>query len=533
MKFIIFVIVCLVKFCESNDLKCGRSDNLVESVEFYCESYDEVLPENCTTTFLQWIGTCDKSKVTQLKIGGCDPDKVVQLVGDFMNIRSLDISHSGYESLDAFDLKHQQLIKMNASHNQLTKIPIKFFSNILNVVEVDFSFNDIEFYDFIELPTNLKTVHLSHNNITSPEFCRKLYKLEYLDLSDNLVQVLRNHSFSSKYLKTLRLENNRIYEFDCTVLTWISQGVSVHISWENVKYFTFECIDEQFSVVVGNQREGVFHKPDGIIEMQCKEMNFKSINSFRVHEDHLESIVDVLRCLMPKLQDLDLADNKLEHLDFNLFQRFYNLEDLNSNNTHLPHFDFNWLKNLTKLRSLDISNNNLRKVKNISILEIFRNLYELNVEGNHIENTMELIQHLNSSIRYLHLSGNDLGKVNDTMFERLRNLEYLYLNNTNFSFGNASSFDSMERLQGLYLGYNNLEMIDLNLLPGEQLLELDLGGNNLRNLENLTRSQFPKLKHLVISENCFAYDYLRTFVSKIKEEFPGISLGDPWKQKQP
>ncbi|XP_031636592.1 chaoptin-like [Contarinia nasturtii] len=531
MKFIILFIVFLVKFCESNDLKCGRSDNLVESVEFYCESYEEVLPENCTTTFLQWIGTCDKSKVTQLKIGGCDPDKVVQLVSDFMNIRSLDISHSGYESLDAFDLKHQQLVKVNASHNRLTKIPIKFFSNILNVVEVDFSFNELSKHTDIELPHHLIVVRLSHNHISSAEFCSQLSELEYLDLRNNQITSLNESTITTTTLKTLQLQNNQIQHFECAFFIFIEEGASVYIDWENVEHFTSECMRLPFDVVLGSKDEGFLHTTDGKIEMHCNTSTFESIRSFGINNDHFENVAKSMQCLTPTLRKLVLSDTVVEKLDSKFFQRFYNLEYLHLRHAQLEEFDFTWLKHQKNLRALVLSYNNLTKVYNVPFLKSFEELTSIRLEKNLLENAQEVIQHLKPSIKYLYLTGNHVGSVNDTTFEKLKNLEVLGLDDTELSFVDASPFETLKALKYLHIGFNNIETLDLNTLPGELLYNLHLRGNNLTKLDNLTPSRFPRLKMMAISENLFSCEYLKTFVPKVKRDFPGLSMGDPWTQK--
>lgn len=528
MKNLLIFLVFLVKFCASNDLWCGRSDENLTSVEFYCENFTGTVPENCTTSFLNWITTCDKSNVTALKIGGCDPDKVTEMLADYSNVRSLDISHSGYLSLDLFGLKHENLMMINGSHNQLTKIPRRFFADTPNVVEVDFSYNELE--EQIELPYGVLTVHLAHNKIYRTEFCEYLEELEYLDLSSNAIKYLRSNTIMTMSLKTLRLDDNPLQYVQCSILFWVEQGASVYISWKNVKYFTFECMDAPVKIAVGGENEGIFHISNDDIEMQCGESSFNNIQTFEMNGKNVENAIAVMNCLTSSLVNLDLSGTSLGNLNSNILHRFYNLEELKLNNAQLSEFDFSWIDNYKHLRWINIAENNLKIMKNVSILASFVNLYSLHVEGNQLENTLELIENLSPSVHYLHLSGNYIGEVNETTLRMLPNLQNLYLDHTNLSF-TSGLFEPLKQLQAIDISFNDLPSLDLTLIPGQQIWSLNLKGNNLTTLDQLTRIRFPKLKFLNISYNLFSCEFLKKILKELKNEFPTLILADPWEQK--
>lgn len=164
MKYSVIFVLLLVKFCESNDFECGLSDDQMESVEFYCTNYAGIRPENCSDTFLYTTCRYDKFKVKNLKVGGCDADEVTKLVDEFQNLEKLDLSYSRIESLDAFNFKHDNLKSLNASHNQLADIPPKFFSQMPELKEIDFSFNQLTKID--ELPTKLERIDLTGNKLS-------------------------------------------------------------------------------------------------------------------------------------------------------------------------------------------------------------------------------------------------------------------------------------------------------------------------------------------------------------------------------
>ncbi|XP_031639177.1 leucine-rich repeats and immunoglobulin-like domains protein 1 [Contarinia nasturtii] len=530
MQYFFIFLLCFVKLCASNDLKCGRSDEKVESIEFYCDNFAGIFPGNCTTSFLNWINTSDKSAVTAVKVGGCDPNIVSQLLADFINVRSLDISYSEYVSLDRFGLKHDNLVKVNASHNQLTQIPRKFFADLPNVVEVDFSHNDLEGH--IELPYGVLSVHLANNNISRTEFCEYLEELEYLDLSANSIKYLRTNSITSMSLKTLRLEENPLEYIQCAILFLVEQGGSVYVSWKNVKYFTFECMEEPMTITIDGKNEGTFRSSNGNIELQCGESSLENIHTFEMNGNHIKNAAGVLHCLTSSLVKLDLAETNSGTLNSNVLHRFYNLEELKLNNAKLsPEFDFSWIKNCKHIRWINIAENNLKIIRNAAVLSSFGELFSLHIEGNQLENTLELIEHLTPSVHYLHLSGNYIGEVNDTTFEMLTNLQNLYLDNTNLLLATTGPFKMLRKLEAIDVGYNNIPSLDLTLMPGEQIWSLNLKGNNLTTLDHITRTRFPKLKFLDISYNLFSCEFLETFLKELKSEFPTLMLNDPWTQK--
>lgn len=524
MKYIFIFVLFLVKLCGSNDLKCGRSDGKIELVELYCENYPNVLPNNCTGSFLYWIGAQNKSNVIELKIAGCDPIKVTQFLEDFKNILSLDISYSGLESLDSFDLNLEHLVKLNVSHNKLMEIPTIFFTNLTKVVEIDLSYNQLTTY--FKLPEEIEIVHMSHNKINDFDFTIDLRRIKYLDMRHNKMYNIK--LFDNLIMKTLRLEHNKFSYLDTKIINTVAfYKSSAYISWKDVTSLSFSLHEHPIHITVNGENEGLFYR-DGKIELQCNELGFK--NTERFHISNVENPKDLLRCLTPSLKELELVNCNLGNLDIDFIQRFDNLREINLNNCSVSEFDLIWLKD--NVLSIDIPKNNLKKLGNVSLLKSFDRLMTLDVSENQLENVTELIQYLNPRINFLYLSGNNIGKLNDITFENLKNLDVLYLNNTNLSFESLNPFKALKYLEWLNLEDNKIDSLDLTSMPGERLYTLELSGNNLMELENLTPSRFPKLRLLEISNNLFPCDYLEKFVAKVEDEFDGrLNLYEPWKQK--
>lgn len=473
MKFSVICVLFLIKLCVSNDIECGHSDSTIESLEFYCTHFNGTLPVNCSKSF-SVANIIDKLKVTQLKIGGCDYEKVKQIVGNFRNLRYLDISKSGITSLDSFNHKH--LIKLNASHNRLSSLRPETFANLL--------------------------------------------ELEYLDLSYNFISNIGfDRIFSDNHkLKTLRLENNRINEFDWRFFPLVKRS-SVIISWENINEFKIiESLDKPIRIVVNdqkqlstNQYEGLFQTADGKIELQLHPMSFKAISKFKIHNNHIENPAEILSHLSPSLEFFELTGSCTEKMSLTLLEPFTSLIKLTLKSM-LMDFDASVMRNHTDLVELDISNNNLTWINGAQFFENIKDLLIFKADENQLLNTPELIKHLASGISTLKLSGNFIGKLNATTFERFTNLMILDLSKTNLSFDELRPFEPLRKLDELDISHNDLEnsmfqnsLDSTNFEPTSmtfiRLHRFYAANCKIRDALTLTKLFGPPLSHLDLSGN--------------------------------
>lgn len=77
-----------------------------------------------------------------IKFGGCNLEYVdFQLFSPGAIYFSLDISYSNYATVYPYEIKCEHLVKLNASHNQITAI---YFGGIPNINQIDFSYNKVK-----------------------------------------------------------------------------------------------------------------------------------------------------------------------------------------------------------------------------------------------------------------------------------------------------------------------------------------------------------------------------------------------------
>lgn len=529
MKFFLVFVLIFVKFCDSNDFKCVYFNDTIKSVEFYCENFKGTLPENCTTTYLYSIGYYDKSKVTQLKIGGCHQDKIGQLVEDYKNIQTLDISCSELRSLKPVNIKLEHLQKLNISHNQLKQNPREFCLKLPQLMEVDFSHNNL--HSVWGLSQSLIIINISNNNISyiGSHDLTSLPNLEHLDLSKNTIEKIDHDDIFSKAqnLILLQLEENRYKKFDGKFLLMIKRGVIIHFSWEYITDFEIkENIGKPFRIVLNNKMEGVWPSSDGNrIELHCSEGSFDNIRRLKFVNNHIENPNELIRCLSSSLEKLILIGNFTEKISSTSLEPLTNMWELIINGAQSMEFDFGSIKKPERLCTLDISRNNLKEIGNVSLLENFPLIFLLNVTGNELKNASEIIQHFRGSIARIHLNGNHVGKLNETAFENM-DLYELYLKNTSLSFDDVRLFEPLMRLKQLDISYNNLASANFsvpstalkmlsyfsaahcNITNGSELINLlgsplrilDLSGNNIgHQLNAIIFENFINLQTLNLS----------------------------------
>ncbi|XP_055309001.1 toll-like receptor Tollo [Sitodiplosis mosellana] len=382
---------------------------------------------------------------------------------------------------------------------------------------------------------------------------------------------------------------------------------------------------EKIHVIRTGEKEGVLETSDGRFELHCNDGSFENILNFQAVSNQIENPTEMCHCLTSSLQVLELTGNFEETFDTDLLERFTNLTHLSLKGTQLKKFDLNVMKNHKNLSIIQLPGNNLTKIDNLNVLDNYEYPINLDISDNQLENVPEILKHLTSKTVDLNLSGNFVGKLNATTFERFKDMKRLILKNSSVSFDDLKPFEPFE-LNELDISRNNLEnanftstsmaLKQLQILNvghckvrnisevvkvlGPSLLKLDLVGNflgklhaqtfdnikmglkdlnmsnthltdagiavlkhltkldisknkvkslnftsvsnrlhtlylnenDLKEVDNLTKSHFPMLRSLNISKNQFTCEYLAKFIAQLNEEWPHLMMfGDPWEQK--
>lgn len=543
VNFVLIIIALAVCNVAASDLWCQIVDKSRKSLEQYCHNYNAALPERCT----EQIGEIDTAdEVLHLKIGGCDQSVVAQAIKTYNSVRTLDISHSAYTSMDWLDLRLPNLEQFNASNNEIVSIPAWFFKNARRIETVDLSHNKLANIDreAFESAKRLAKIHLAFNRLHGDEHesFGVAHRLQYIDLRGNRywdVPILSEN----KHLTEIHVEENPIKNFTCRYMDAMNANggddgsgdnsgrVSIYLSWKSITSFAGDqhCAGRKMQIIRNSSVQGVVHTANGAHELHCGgQHTFEMLKNFTAGKDSFKNVIDILPCLGATLETIILIDlTPVQKLNDTSLQPFTNLKRIVLRNVNLTEFDFNWFRHQTDIDELDISQNNLTKLANFTMLSSWpwEKLRELNVAENRLQDASQIIKYLMKNLRKLNLSGNpNFGQLNESTLELLTALETINLASTNLSIANGTNpFDRLYRLSAIDISNNpNLECINVNVFAstfrvlsefraancrfqidvenfGPLMKTLDLSGNQIGKLHNQSFELFPYLKYLNLS----------------------------------
>lgn len=313
----------------------------------------------------------------------------------------------------------------------------------------------------------LEKLIAAHNNMTniSEWTFFNVPNITEIDFSFNKITTLYASNFRrAPKLKVINLSNNRIYNLGPETFRGLFNLRILDLSYNLVS-----TIDKnQFNA--NNSLESLRLESNPIIRIDCEVISFMVLTSVNISLNNVTKIDT--SCLTDSVQ-LDL-ENKSQVI----FRVAKSNSELHCSREH------------------------------------FKNLNQLNIAGNKLNNTVQVIELLGSSLESLNISSNSIGKLTSKTFKMLNNLLHLNLSRSNLSNFGFKSFFHQTKLKSLDISYNSLKKVNFTLLLRNfrNLSILNLEGNNLTEINTVTHFNFPALTTLGISKNHFTCDYLATFL---------------------
>lgn len=325
--------------------------------------------------------------------------------------------------------------------------------------------------------------------------------IETLHLTDQAVNISSALLARFPKLECLTLHNTSLSEFDFAWIKNPSKITQLHISLNHLK------------------------------QLKNTELlkNYDNLDTFKVAENQLENVADILENLSPTIWSLDLSGNNVGLIGVTELHRFKKLNRLRLDNTNLTFTNSDPFEKCEKLISLDLSHNDLENVDFSILKPTLKRIERLAVADCHIPDLSKLIQYLGKSLEQLDLSGNNLENLIADSFKDLPNLWYLSLGNGNLSKLSADIFQHQPGLRFLNISNNLLSQKSLDLQPiAHQLEVLHVSSNDLTEIADFNRKNFPKIRHIGISNNKCSCAYLK----QLMNEFSGVRFSpDSWHQK--
>lgn len=524
---LILILTALLSKSQASSMSCSYINNKTDSVQLSCEFGGFLFPGPTSYSpigcfydlFRSKNQTINRSKVKSLKIVDSACTLIDQDVNElFENVQEFDYTFTK-SSILPLNFQFKNVVKFNASHNELMLISVWNFKTKANLVEVDLSYNEILDIVGITFAHNdkLTTINLSHNDLTAlgEDVFFKLTKLETVDLSFNKINRINKNAFQSNInLQTLRLEQNPMKIFDCHAFLPLKKVAPISLSLEKVSFLVFNCSKSSLFVEANNSAETFVRQSGDGIELHCSEKDFQQLQSFNAAESQLQNISHILKHLPLTLIAIDLSSIDLSEVDVSVFERFENLEYFRINNVTLTSLKPIMFSKKLRLKTLDISNNDLSGVDFKPTFQQLNNLQHLFMSNCKVRNMENVLQSLPPSISHLSLPFNFIGKLTPATFQSFTNLIFLNLSHTNLSNFGFETFYHQTGLQVLDISYNNLGSVDFSLFVRSfnRLSDLNLEGNSLTELNTIVPANFPNMLYLRISKNEFPCYYVANFL---------------------
>lgn len=225
---------------------------------------------------------------------------------------------------------------------------------------------------------------------------------------------------------------------------------------------------------------------------------FKKLESLCLRQNLLTSMSAVSELPVDTLEELDLYDNRINHISSHI-NKFVNLKNLD--------LSFNKIKNiknidkLVNLENLYFVQNKIREIKN---LETLKNLKNLELGGNKIEEISETMNEL-PSVEQLWLGKNKIHKLEN--LSNLVSLRVLSIQSNRIT--KIEGLEKLVNLEELYLSHNGISKIE-NLENNTKLKVVDVTSNRISKIENIS--------HLVeLTDFWCSYNQVSSFEEIAKE----------------
>lgn len=441
--------------------------------------------------------------------------------------RSIIESNGKITSLKYFYMNSSELDLFDASNNNLTDIPAGYFDKIPNIYVIDLSSNKLQEIKSTTFTHayQLTAILLSNNKISEIDVhsFQHLTHLNYLNLNNNNIKTLTFKFSSEASMNSLYLNNNPLNNLIESDLTLMGAVEKIFYSWNRVQFLQFPD-GNNFTVIFNHNFDGIVRISNNQYEIHCDLNSFSTLIEFNATSNSCNNMLKLLPCFhSPSVKSLNLSNNIIMYIDNAALNRFEFLHKLYLRNVKLLSFNFYILWKNLGLKLLDISYNNLNTLQNPSMLQKLYALNEFNVAGNQLNNTMEIIQHLNPSIEILDLSDSII-ILSSKPFHLFPKLKRLVLRNTSISSIDFNPFKRIEHLLQLDISFNDLSNVDFHILSttlvtlevfrcvkcqiinvtriiqcfGNELIELDLSENFVKRMD-FDGNRFLNLKRLTLS----------------------------------
>lgn len=329
----------------------------------------------------------------------------------------------------------ESLMGLSIENCRVSYMPENFLSGLQSLKQIEIkSAGTLEMEDsvFNEVPKLTHVTIASSHVVKMPDLC-KLLNLKFLNVSDNDFQSMESTGVLCKndtvlpHLTTLILDKNSIFN--------ISSG--------SLK-------------------------------------SLPNLNDFRIADGNLVNIEEDALSDVQKITFLDLTNNAI---------------------TNVSVSQFSWNR---ELEVLGLGRNPLKQIHPKTFSSV-KNLLVLTLDYSGLDDAVWESLYPFRQLKDLQLQGNSVTMLNRTVLNGLSSIRNLDLSENMISDLSTEMFQTMTELQFLQFKQNNLMKIKNNTFLGlQKLVVLYLRGNRIRTIEKGAFSHFASLAELDLSNNCLS-----------------------------
>ncbi|XP_050460966.1 toll-like receptor 4 isoform X2 [Cataglyphis hispanica] len=328
---------------------------------------------------------------------------------------------------------------------------------------------------------------------------KKCGSFESLNLDNMNLHILKNDIIRSDHIQHISVYNNNINN-TYTILDNVPNLFCLNLSRNEINIYN------------GNELK---HSNLKVLDLSYQKISeAKDLEDYEELNDLYKNIIfNSKNMKLPNLQYLDLSGNDISSLlwDFNIsFPQLRQLDLINVKADELEPTFFSKIP--TSLRALHLENNYLHNLTLQNTAEVIA----LYLDGNP---DLKIINIASKTLKSLSLSNcPSLGHGNfDTPF-----LEQLDFSMNDFETVTYINFQAFRSLRILLLNYNKLQKIPL-ITNLQQLNELSLNFNMIKNIPSNIFSYFPSLKKLSLKGNNIEYIEKDSFLNLNNLEYLNLS----------
>ncbi|KAJ8681627.1 hypothetical protein QAD02_017419 [Eretmocerus hayati] len=419
------------------------------------------------------------------------------------SLRLFNVSYNSLASLpDSLFAGTRELREIHLQYNQLRDLPRGTFTRLEQLLVLNLSGNrlgsdSVNETTFVGL-IRLIVLDLSYNSLTtiSELMFKDLFFLQNLDLRNNSISHIEGNAFRPLYnLHTLELSDNRLLSIGPQLFNGLFVLNRLTLSGNAIATIDpaafRNCSDLKELDLSGNDLTAVpealrnlaFLKTLDLGENRITDfhngsfLNLHQLTGLRLIGNEIGNLTRGMLWDLPSLQILNLARNKVQHVERDTFERNTRLEAIRLDGNFLS--DINGVfAGITSLLLLNLSENHIEW---FDYAFIPSNLKWLDIHGNFIEKLGNYYKIRDQKVRTLDASHNRITELSPLSVPD--SVELLFINNNYISSVRPNTFTGKVNLTRVDMYANMIESMELTSLrltpvPDNKLLpEFYIGGN--------------------------------------------------------